>query len=208
MINYDLVLMDCMMPQLDGYEATALIRDPESGVLNNSVPIVAMTANATEEDRQKCLNSGMDDFLSKPVRKEALAEMISKWVERESSTHPPDKENEGPGCSPFFDERDLLDRLDNDRTFIRAILNQSLGEMPQQLALLQELSHGTDVLSISRQAQSMKGTAANISALALAEICFKVQSAAEEGDLAKTVGLMAELNHTVEQTVEAIKQAI
>jgi CheY-like chemotaxis protein len=80
LIDYDLVLMDCQMPEMNGFEATAAIRDAGSNVLNHGVPIIAMTANATTEDRNKCLGAGMDDYLSKPVHKEDLAEIIEKWL--------------------------------------------------------------------------------------------------------------------------------
>ena len=79
LINYDLVLMDCLMPEMDGFEATAIIRNPESKVLNHSVPIIAMTANAMQGDREKCIEAGMDDYIAKPVKKEILAEMIGRW---------------------------------------------------------------------------------------------------------------------------------
>ena len=79
-INYDLVLMDCMMPIMDGYEATAAIRNPSSHVLNHNVPIIAMTANAMKEECDKCLAAGMDDFVSKPAKKEVLAEVLEKWL--------------------------------------------------------------------------------------------------------------------------------
>lgn len=78
--NYDLVLMDCVMPEMDGFEATATIRSPDSKVINRSVPIIAMTANAMSEDRDHCLRSGMDDYLSKPVKREVLEEMLEKWL--------------------------------------------------------------------------------------------------------------------------------
>ena len=78
--DYDLVLMDCMMPVMDGYEATATIRDPNSPVLNHVVPIIALTANAFTEDRAKCLKAGMDDYTSKPFKKAELAAVLEKWI--------------------------------------------------------------------------------------------------------------------------------
>jgi PAS domain S-box-containing protein len=86
MINYDLVLMDCQMPHLDGFEATVAIRDPESKVLNHAVPIFAMTANSMQGDREKCLQAGMDDYLSKPIKKEEMAEMIDRWFKNGTDT--------------------------------------------------------------------------------------------------------------------------
>jgi len=79
MINYDVVLMDCQMPEMDGFEATAMIRDKESKVLNHAVPIIAMTANAMKGDHENCIAAGMDDYLPKPVKKDALASMLEKW---------------------------------------------------------------------------------------------------------------------------------
>ncbi|MEI6209653.1 MAG: response regulator [Desulfuromonadales bacterium] len=86
LINYDLVLMDCMMPEMDGFAATAMIRDSGSKVLNHNVPIVAMTANAMKGDREYCLESGMDDYLAKPVKKDNLAEILEKWVKSSTAT--------------------------------------------------------------------------------------------------------------------------
>ncbi|MEI6207786.1 MAG: response regulator [Desulfuromonadales bacterium] len=80
LINYDLVLMDCMMPVMDGFEATTMIRDVSSHVLNHAVPIVAMTANAMMKDREECLEAGMNDYLSKPVKKAELALVFAKWL--------------------------------------------------------------------------------------------------------------------------------
>jgi PAS domain S-box-containing protein len=80
MIDYDLVLMDCLMPEMDGFEATAMIRSAASKVKNHAVPIIAMTANAMQGDREKCLESGMDDYLAKPVKKEELTAALARWL--------------------------------------------------------------------------------------------------------------------------------
>jgi signal transduction histidine kinase/DNA-binding response OmpR family regulator len=79
-IPYDIVLMDCQMPEMDGYEATKVIRDPESKVLNHKIPVIAMTANAMKGDREKCIEAGMDDYLSKPVNQQEISDMLTKWI--------------------------------------------------------------------------------------------------------------------------------
>jgi CheY-like chemotaxis protein len=78
--SYDLVLMDCQMPEMDGFEATAVIRDPGSVVRNHAIPVIALTAHAMQGARQKCLEAGMDDYLSKPIVPQALAEVLKKWL--------------------------------------------------------------------------------------------------------------------------------
>ena len=79
-IPYDLVLMDVCMPGMDGIEATRQIRDPQSKVRDHAIPIIALTANAMKSDREQCLSAGMDDYVSKPISKHALAAAIEKWL--------------------------------------------------------------------------------------------------------------------------------
>ena len=81
--EYDLVLMDCMMPKMSGYEATKTIRRIEND--KNNIIIIALTANALQEDKQKCLDSGMSDYLSKPIKKPELQAMITKWLQKDFS---------------------------------------------------------------------------------------------------------------------------
>ena len=87
-LAYDLVLMDCQMPEMDGFEATRTIRDRSSCVLDHDVPVIAMTANAFPEDRARALASGMNDFLAKPVDRSALAAMLAKWLKPEPIQEP------------------------------------------------------------------------------------------------------------------------
>ena len=79
-IPYDLVLMDCQMPEMDGLEASRRIREASSGVLNPGVTIIAMTANAMQGDRERCIKAGMDDYLPKPVQPRELAELLDRWL--------------------------------------------------------------------------------------------------------------------------------
>jgi signal transduction histidine kinase/DNA-binding response OmpR family regulator len=85
MVPYDVVLMDVQMPEMDGYEATRVIRNPQSKVQNHDVPIVAMTANAMKGDRERCLEAGMDDYLSKPIQPQKLLEVIQTFLRQSRS---------------------------------------------------------------------------------------------------------------------------
>src|ERR1700736_3416012 len=86
--GYDLVLMDCQMPEMDGFEATRIIRDGSSAVLDHEIPVIAMTANAFPEDRARALACGMNAFLAKPVERPLLASMLEKWLKPASGTEP------------------------------------------------------------------------------------------------------------------------
>jgi two-component system sensor histidine kinase/response regulator len=79
-LTYDLVFMDVQMPEMDGFEATQYIRNPQSDVLNHDIPIVAMTAHATTGYKDKCLKAGMDDYISKPIKPAELSKAISKYL--------------------------------------------------------------------------------------------------------------------------------
>ncbi len=80
LLPYDLVLMDCQMPVMDGYEATQKIRDPQSKVKDRGIPVIAMTANAMQGDRDRCIEAGMDDYITKPVDPSKLHRALRQWL--------------------------------------------------------------------------------------------------------------------------------
>ena len=80
--------MDCQMPEMDGYEATRTIRDRTSPVLDHEVPVIAMTANASPEDRARALGCGMNDFLAKPVDRAVLSGVLAKWLKPQPVQQP------------------------------------------------------------------------------------------------------------------------
>lgn len=206
LIDYDLVLMDCLMPEMDGYAATALIRDPASKVLNYAVPVIAMTANAMVGDRDTCIEAGMNDYLSKPVKKEELDEILGKWLQPgEHKEKPARKAGTVPGEALLFDEADMLDRLDNDHVFVQMILGEAILELPKLLQELRELCRNDDAATIRRQAHTIKGMAANISTPALREICRGIETAAKGGDVASAREFLPELERTALMTIEAIE---
>ena len=87
-LTYDVILMDCMMPEMDGYEATRQIRTLTSVVKDHTVPIIAMTANAQAQDRAKCLKAGMNEYISKPVNRQVLRQLLSAYCNDKSQLVP------------------------------------------------------------------------------------------------------------------------
>jgi CheY-like chemotaxis protein len=136
--SYDLLLMDCLMPRMDGYETTRRIRAMEGAV--RGVPIVAVTANAMKGDREKCLETGMNDYLSKPVSRSALAKMLEKWLPlpdttgvmqcTDSTGKAPISEEETTPEGIVWDRAVLLHRLDGDEELTDEIAAEFLEDMP------------------------------------------------------------------------------
>jgi PAS domain S-box-containing protein len=180
---YDLVLMDMHMPKLDGIDAARLIRDPDSGVLNPQVPIVAMTANASTEDRERCFDAGMNDYISKPVNPDKLLAAICRQLKPESEI-----KNETPEqisgsaflISNIFDYQDVLDRVGGDEELLNRLLKdfpKYLSEEIEKLKTALDEDHAED---IRLHAHTIKGMCANFSAYRLKDVAYHIETAGRE----------------------------
>lgn len=178
---YDIVLMDCEMPVMDGYQATRLIRDPHTGVINSQIPIVAVTASAMAGDRDKCIAAGMDDYLPKPIEPGNLIRVIEKWL---GARQKDDCRTASPAvepvahANPVFDYNALLKRLMGNSSAAKRIAEAFLQSAPAQLAQLREHLAARDAASTRRDAHTLKGSAATVSALALREVALEAEQAA------------------------------
>jgi CheY-like chemotaxis protein/HPt (histidine-containing phosphotransfer) domain-containing protein len=192
-LPYDLVFMDVQMPVMDGLEATSRIRAPDSKVLNRQIPIVAMTASAYAEDLQRCLDAGMDAYLSKPVMLSDVAGALEKWLPQEL-----DEELASPDGSssdslvlaelellfsglPVFDRAGLSARLLDDEELVRMVCGYYLDETPRQIDLMDEYLKGSDSRKIEIHAHSLKGAAANLSAERMRALAGRLESLAHDG---------------------------
>ena len=172
--SYSLILMDCQMPGMDGYEATRIIREQERGL--SRIPIVAMTANAMPGDRERCIAAGMDDYLSKPIERAKLAEMMAKWVPLRPQSPAPTEPTPATGVS---------------RPELTALF---LEDAPARLAELDAAVRQGDRDALRRAAHQLKGTAATVGATDVARSAAQLERAAEGSPLDAVSDLLATLN--------------
>ncbi|MDO9542858.1 MAG: response regulator, partial [Kiritimatiellia bacterium] len=137
-IPYDLVLMDIQMPEMDGFEATAIIRDVNSAVRNHQIPILALTAHALEGDREECLAVGMNGYITKPVNMKAIADAIANISSTSGPAAYQDETIQKSEPAVTFDSKALSDRLSGDNALIREIINIFLDETPKSMRELEK----------------------------------------------------------------------
>jgi len=185
--SYDIVLMDCQMPEMDGYQATKQIRDLKSRVIDHKIPVIALTAHATKEDRNRCLNVGMDDYMAKPFQPQTLADMLKKWLPKHSSCS--GDENQLPPLEKqqskeeVLDWAGFLDRVMDDQDLAKNIFNTFLNETPKRIEIIQKSVENGDVLIAEREAHTLKGSSANVGAVILQDIAHKIEISANDEDL-------------------------
>jgi len=201
--RYDLVLMDCQMPEMDGYEATRLIRDPATGAGDPRVAIVAVTASAMRGDREKCIAAGMDDYLAKPVEPESLDRILEKWLCRKLCASAASQAKEA-GDAAVFDSAALLKRLTGKQALADKIVQAFLEAAPAQLASLRLRLAERDGAAARREAHTLKGAAATVSAPALRGLALQAEQAAAAEEWSRAEETLPRMEEQLERLRKAI----
>lgn len=182
--SYDVVLMDCQMPELDGYEAAREQRKRELLKGAPRVPIIALTANATTDDRSACLEAGMDDFVSKPFRPEQLFEVLSRWA-RSMSLRPASNAD----AEPVVDREaiELLKQLDapGAASVVASLVQAYVTGSANLLTELQRAVEQGDAAGARAAAHNLKSTSGNLGARRVQALAEKVELIARAGDLSE-----------------------
>ena len=209
--DYDLVLMDCMMPVMNGNETTAVIRDQASAVRNHAIPVIALTANAMREDRTSCLAAGMDDYLSKPLEIGDLLALLEKWLPFGPARRTAAKKairGEETKTVTVFDLDEFVRRNCSDLELSRDVANIFIDHRPEYTESIRMAAAAHDADALRQTSHKLKGAAVNLALPLLAETADAIESVAMAGDLKKAGELLPELELRFEQAVEAIRKLL
>jgi two-component system, sensor histidine kinase and response regulator len=204
--QFDLILMDCQMPVMDGFQATAAIRAAEGP--ERHIPIVALTANAVAGDRQRCIDSGMDEYLSKPFTQDQLGDMLRRWLqavqvaprEDAAATAPP--ATQGSGASSASIDPQALETIRQLRPgLLLRVLNAWLSESPGLYQAMVEAAAQGDGDALFRAAHTLKNSSANVGARELSQLCAELEQRGRHNQLDEVGDAIAELAQHFERTL-------
>jgi two-component system sensor histidine kinase/response regulator len=204
--HYDLILMDIQMPVMDGYEATKKIRELEQRFKRESgdagpktimnVPIIAMTAHATEGFRDICLEMGMDDYISKPLRRQDLFDVVDSWAKRSVDSRQGRQDQHGDNDEISREDfsveeqapinfKKALEEFECDRAFMMELLDGFISNVRVQIETIRTAISQGDADKVRTEAHSIKGGAANICADSLSGLAFELEKIGKSGILEK-----------------------
>jgi two-component system sensor histidine kinase/response regulator len=217
--SFDLILMDVQMPEMDGFEATRAIREkeerarstlsPQSSVLSPQdpglrtlgpglfhIPIVAMTAHAMKDDRERCLEAGMDGYVSKPLQAQQLFEVIAGLVPTLAEAEADTPDQTAP-TEPVFDRNAALDRVEGNWELLQEIVGLFFDEIPGLLSAVQESIACRDAKALERVAHTLKGAVGNFGAKGAFDAALRLEAMGRDRDLTNVAEAYAELEKEV-----------
>jgi len=177
--RFDLVLMDVQMPEMDGLEATIELRHRETSS-GTHTPVVAMTALAMKGDKERCMEAGMDGYLSKPIRPEELDNVLDAYTaqSRSAAVQP-----EAPAVDQSVNVQELLERVDGDRGFVAELAEVFREDYPRQMNAAREGAAAGDAEKVRRAAHALKGALSNLAAPRACEFALALETMGRSGDL-------------------------
>ena len=191
--TYDVILMDCQMPEVDGFEATRQIRELEAELGRSRTPIIAMTANAMTGDRDRCIQAGMDDYLAKPVHRDELRAMLARHLATSRPAGEPTAAASGEPAAPatpeIADDVPYVDRArlhdlgilgDEGRAVLRELANLFAVETPELIAQIGDGIDGQNAARIRRAAHTIKGSAVSLGAARIATVARDLEVLAKD----------------------------
>jgi PAS domain S-box-containing protein len=204
--RFSLLLTDCHMPNMDGFELTAAIRKHEPN--DARLPIIAVTANAMEGEALRCLEQGMDDYLAKPIRLDKLSSCMSKWlplpdISEQNATPEPEPDS----AAPLFDQQQLIRAVGDEQAFQHAILELFIDEAEKQFAAVNR-AFQEDEKTLIACIHKFKGSAHNIGAVRLGKLCGKIESAARSGAQQHAIEYANQLNQVYTDTLSCIRERL
>ncbi|MBK7673884.1 MAG: response regulator [Candidatus Accumulibacter sp.] len=222
--RFDLILMDCQMPEMDGFQTTAQIRARQrEGLLRQLLPIVALTANAVEGDRERCLAAGMDDYLSKPVTRERLAATLARWLPRPepapanvpagpSALAPlPGKEVVAASEDPINPRAlDAIRNLPgpNGALLVQKVIGAYLADTPPRFAQLRAAVTAGDAKALRKTAHALKSSSANVGAEALAALCKALEMLGRQSTVDGAMELLKDLESELPRVLATLQTMI
>jgi two-component system sensor histidine kinase/response regulator len=210
--DYGAVLMDCQLPVMDGYQATAEIRRREG--TDRHIPIIAMTAAALPGDRERCLAAGMDDYIAKPVLVGDVQAALSRWLRAEatgpqtSASADPAESARGVLDSDRLAELGQLGSAGNGPEFLSMLVDCFLTRAPTDLASLRAAVQRGDATAIYHVAHRLKGAAATLGSAGMVDLCQELEALASAGALPPAPGLLGCLEEEFGRVTSALDAAV
>ncbi|MDT8370472.1 MAG: response regulator [Gammaproteobacteria bacterium] len=190
-VPFDLVLMDCQMPEMDGFEATRRIRAQNSPVLNPNIPIIALTASVLRQDQEQAFEAGMDDFLAKPIDRNKLAQTLAQWLEKSTATSEETMPSESVGsvddASSFsldgFELSNLLKMFENDMALLGDLFYALQENLLQLRTELEPAINSHELKTVQALIHQIKGAGGNLGAMRLHMLAVQFEHEVKEGQL-------------------------